>query len=461
MDDPHGDCERNAAPRRRGWIAVLLTITAFVTGLLAEDFLFPAGPEGISGRPEASGSSVSEKLTGAISQTFRDMTGSAPERRPLMEIPLDENTNETQDKNGEAQNTSEIQNTDKTQSTEYGTRTNPERETQIDPPDCVRLAGERPTAEVILNEVAWMGRVGDPAGEWLELKNATLKEISLRGWRLEAGEGLEVVFGEEDVIHADGYFLLERTDDSTVLNVSADRIYKGGLPNEGTALRLFNADCGLADEADASLGWPAGDNGEKRTMERNSADLGWHTSAESHGTPGRANSEPSAALPPSAPVPAPAPAPVGTPPSAAPAFLRITEVMAGKEDAAAYEFVELWNPGTEAVPLTGWTVRKRTASGTEYALMAASRLEGKSIPAGRHFLLANEGGYAGSVAPDAAWATSNTLAYASNAVVLYDAAGQVAAEVSWTEIPKGQSYADNGSGFVIQAVPDPENSGSD
>src|SRR3990167_3604852 len=194
MDDPHGDCERNAAPRRRGLIAVLLTITAFVTGLLAEDFLFPAGPEGISGRPEASGSSVSEKLTGAISQTFRDMTGSAPERRPLMEIPLDENTNETQDKNGEAQNTSEIQNTDKTQSTEYGTRTNP---------DCVRVAGERPTAEVILNEVAWMGGEGDPTAEWLELKNATLKEISLRGWRLEAGEGLEVVFGEEDVIHAD------------------------------------------------------------------------------------------------------------------------------------------------------------------------------------------------------------------------------------------------------------------
>src|SRR3989344_322366 len=163
MDDPHGDCERNAAPRRRGLIAVLLTITAFVTGLLAEDFLFPAGPEGISGRPEASGSSVSEKLTGAISQTFRDMTGSAPERRPLMEIPLDENTNETQDKNGEAQNTSEIQNTDKTQSTEYGTRTNPERETQIDPPDCVRLAGERAAAEVILNEVAGMGRAGDGA----------------------------------------------------------------------------------------------------------------------------------------------------------------------------------------------------------------------------------------------------------------------------------------------------------
>ena len=459
MNDPHGDCERNAAPRRRGWIAVLLMVFAFGTGLLAEDFLFPAGSEGISGRPEAFGSFASEKLTAAISQTFRDMTGSAPERKPLMEIPLDENTNhktqntnETQDKNGEAQNTSEIQNTDKTQSTEYKTQTNP---------DCVRVAGERPTAEVILNEVAWMGGVGDPTAEWLELKNATLKEISLRGWRLEAGEGLEVVFGEEDVIHADGYFLLERTDDSTVLNVAADRVYKGGLPNEGTALRLFNADCGLADEADASLGWPAGDNGEKRTMERNSADLGWHTSAESHGTPGRANSEPSAALPPSAPTPVPAPAPVGTPPSAAPASLRITEVMAGKEDAAAYEFVELWNPGTEAVPLTGWTVRKRTASGTEYALVAASRLEGRSIPAGKHFLLANEGGYAGSVAPDAVWATSNTLAYTSNTVVLYDAAGQVAAEVSWTEIPKGQSYADNGSGFVIQAVPDPENSGSD
>jgi len=139
--------------------------------------------------------------------------------------------------------------------------------------------------------------------------------------------------------------------------------------------------------------------------------------------------------------------------------IAITEVCAGTAAGASDEFIELYNPNEDLVDLNGWTVKKIGSTGKESSLVAASRFEGKTIPPHRHFLIVNEGGYAGTIEPDARWARSSTLAYATNAIVVYDKEKERVAEVSWKELPKGQSI---GRGtpdvtFRIQ-TPDPENS---
>lgn len=82
-------------------------------------------------------------------------------------------------------------------------------------------------------------------------------------------------------------------------------------------------------------------------------------------------------------------------------------------------FIELYNPSDSAVDLTGWSVKRKTSSGKEYSLLAASRLEGKLILSKSFILLTNEEGYSGNVVPDVMWAKSNTIAK-DNTIILYD-----------------------------------------
>lgn len=37
---------------------------------------------------------------------------------------------------------------------------------------------------VVINEIAWMGRLGATSDEWIELKNTNNLEIDLSGWHL-------------------------------------------------------------------------------------------------------------------------------------------------------------------------------------------------------------------------------------------------------------------------------------
>jgi len=130
--------------------------------------------------------------------------------------------------------------------------------------------------------------------------------------------------------------------------------------------------------------------------------------------------------------------------------IQISEVTAGSELGSDDEFIELYNPNSVPVDLTGYSIKTKSASGSESALVSAARLQGKSIPAGKHFLIVHDSGYQGSVAPDATWAKSNGLAYTNNAVVLYNSSGAKVTEVSWTEIEKGRSSS---------GVPTPQSSG--
>ncbi len=143
-------------------------------------------------------------------------------------------------------------------------------------------------AQVLINEVAWMGTAASANAEWLELYNTGDTDIDLTGWNLNAADGAPAV-KLSGAIAAGQYFLLERTSDATVPGVTADLIYTGALGNAGEWLKLTDSAGSLVDEVNATAGWPAGDNTTKQTMER-VGQATWQTSAAALGTPKAANS---------------------------------------------------------------------------------------------------------------------------------------------------------------------------
>ena len=139
---------------------------------------------------------------------------------------------------------------------------------------------------VVINEVAWMGMPPCSTNdEWMELRNLTDRDIDLSDWTLNAADG-EPEIDLTGVIPANGYYLLERTNDDTVPNIVADQIYTGALGDNGEKLELRNASGDLIDSVDGSGGWPAGSSTyPKDTMERCETGATWRDSLSPGGTP--------------------------------------------------------------------------------------------------------------------------------------------------------------------------------
>ncbi len=121
---------------------------------------------------------------------------------------------------------------------------------------------------IVINEVAWMGTSASLYDEWIELYNTTDTDISLDGWRLVSSDGSPDI-SLSGIISAHGYFLLERTDDSTVADIPADQLYTGALNDTGESLSLYDEGGTLIDTANGDGGaWPGGDASLDATMER-------------------------------------------------------------------------------------------------------------------------------------------------------------------------------------------------
>jgi hypothetical protein len=113
------------------------------------------------------------------------------------------------------------------------------------------------SASVVLNEIAWMGYLGDANNEWIELYNSSSEDIDLSGWKIEAVDGTPNITIGNGTIGSQGYFLLERTDDASVPEVTADVIYTGALQNTGETLHLKDSQGVIVDTAPFSSGWTA------------------------------------------------------------------------------------------------------------------------------------------------------------------------------------------------------------
>ena len=220
------------------------------------------------------------------------------------------------------------------------------------------------SAVVLINEVAWAGTLASANDEWIELYNPGSEAVDLTGWRLtDKGDLTIPLLG---IIRPHTFFLLERTDDSSVADITADKIYTGNLSNAGESLWLTDSDDVLIDSANASGGaWPAGNSPTRASMERRGgADISssWGTfsgvGGAGHdaagnpifGTPRNVNSPPIMT-----PTPTPTPTPLATTSQPPPQAVMINEVAwSGTKASSSDEWIELHNPGAEPIELSGW-----------------------------------------------------------------------------------------------------------
>jgi hypothetical protein len=348
-----------------------------------------------------------------------------------------------------------------------------------------------------------MGTTGSASDEWIELKNISSFNIDLSGWELiDKDEQIKITFSSMEgskIITPGGFVLLERTDDGSVSNITADLVYSGALSNSNEGLRLFNNQCGLIDEVLADSSWPAGDSSERKTMERDSSGFNWHTSSAINGTPKANNSEPvvyygGGGGGGTANTPSQNNNQEENSTSTAsstifvnPGAILISEIQAGIDGNTEDEFIEFYNPTDSSISLDGWELRKKTSGDTEGNLVDNNSFIG-TIPAKGFFLVTNPS-YSGSRQADLFYsASSSNIAYSNNEIILYSgdhSSASVIDKVSYESIEKGQSierralsggqcvsasgdgeFLGNGcntgniSDFEIRATPNPQNSQS-
>jgi hypothetical protein len=213
---------------------------------------------------------------------------------------------------------------------------------------------------VLINEIAWAGTLASAYDEWIELYNPGSSPIDLKGWHLDDSGDIQIAL--EGIIAPRSYFLLERTDDSTVADRSADLIYTGCMNNSGETLWLKDPNGSVIDSANAAGGaWPAGSASSRASMERRGGSdqpcnwFTWNGTVRAgldaggnaiSGTPRQANS-----------ILYPTPSPTSIP-----GRVVINEVLirphydwnrSGEADLGD-EFIELYNLGPGAVNLSGW-----------------------------------------------------------------------------------------------------------
>jgi uncharacterized repeat protein (TIGR01451 family) len=161
--------------------------------------------------------------------------------------------------------------------TSSGVYTNWAEVWKSDLPDPDSTAGNSSTTEdddasttvsfssIIINEIAWAGTAASPDDEWIELYNPSNASINITGWTLKSASQLPSALNItlSGTISSGGYFLLEREDNFTVSDVTADQIYPGLLLNilsdSGEKLTLRDGSLNIVDTANGNGGpWPQG-----------------------------------------------------------------------------------------------------------------------------------------------------------------------------------------------------------
>lgn len=245
-------------------------------------------------------------------------------------------------------------------------------------------SGEPAKSPAVFNEIAWMGSDVSENNEWIELKNISTQKIDLSGWQISDKEKqIKIIFNQKTV-PANSILLLERTDDNSVPQITADLIYSGGLNNTNEALYLFNGNCQLIDEAIANPNWLAGDNTSKRTMERKS-NLEWQTSYSVNGTPKGENSIGYSVSSGGGGTTSPNSESQNTTTSLLIPKILITEIQINSTSSEEDEFIELYNPNNEEVNLSSFSIQKTYSTST--TIYKKNFESNNKIPAKSYFLI--------------------------------------------------------------------------
>lgn len=449
------DCDN---PRRGTSTLALLVFTAclIAASFVFVSFKFPAGN---------SGSGFLGNISSSFLKTFGNIF-SAQGEKPVLEVNLEDSPsgrikipekmasaeeNSTSDENEKTSGALLKNNDLKTIATdiknfpstpvqnENFTAPLPMKEIKIQrkTPECGFSKIEIPNHQILFSEINWMGSKGSANDEWIEIKNNSGKNIELAGWQIFSGdEKIKIAF-KDGGIPAGGLYLLERTDDTSAPGVAADMIYSGTLSNASAYLKIFDPDCNISDEIDASEKWPAGDSAAKKTMERSFLDFSWHTSSFVGGTPKKENSAAFAVreqdisfkLPfieentqsdnnANGTNAAPA-APSGSSEQSAQNQPNMRILIAGVQITGGTgktdnDFVKIFNPSAISFNLKGYRLIKRTKTGvTDTSLK--SWISDTFIPAGGFYIWANSSLAGTTPAPDTM--TTGSLA-ADNGVAI-------------------------------------------
>ncbi|RLC43834.1 MAG: hypothetical protein DRH70_09520, partial [Candidatus Coatesbacteria bacterium] len=266
--------------------------------------------------------------------------------------------------------------------------------------------------------------------EWMELKNISNFSVDISGWQIfDKEQQIRVIFASGTVLLPKSFYLLERTDDNSVPNVGADLVYTGAINDSNEELYLFNKKCGLEDRIIIHSAWPAGNKKEKRSMERNENSHGWHTYYgpafnEIFGTPKRQNSVSPFSF--TGGSSGSSQEEAGPSVSVSSSRVIITEVQI-EGNKSSDDFVELYNPSTNSVDISGFQLKKKTSSGKEYSIRVFP--QASVIPAQEYFLWTNSD-YASSSGIDADATSSQTLAE-DNSIVLLDKDKNILDALAW------------------------------
>lgn len=205
------------------------------------------------------------------------------------------------------------------------------------------LLGNVTYAAVRINEIAWSGTPESANDEWIELFNDSEESVSLENWTLKSVDGTPEILLTGSIEPA-GFFLLERTDDSTIPTVGANQIYTGSLSNTGEQLMLQDAE-GVEQHSVLDESWIAGTSSpERRPMMWTTE--GWKTFEGAaregiFGSPGERNeiAEPEEIDPPLLPT-----------------QIRITEI--SPTAIGEPEWFEVEMIADEGIDSTHWTIRQ-------------------------------------------------------------------------------------------------------
>jgi uncharacterized repeat protein (TIGR01451 family) len=139
--------------------------------------------------------------------------------------------------------------------------------------------------DVVINEVAWMGTTAGTTDEWIEFYNNTDSSIDIGNWSISgANTGVCLNFADADgslttTIPAHGYLIYANAQDDVQDSggVNIVDIWDASISLNNTSpgqVILYDASAcagNVIDTANQGTGdWFAGDNGDKKTMERKS-----------------------------------------------------------------------------------------------------------------------------------------------------------------------------------------------
>ncbi len=283
-----------------------------------------------------------------------------------------------------------------------------------------------------------MGTKSSHAHEWIELSNNTSLPLCLDGWKIISRDGVPSITLTGN-ISAKGFYLLERTSDETLPEISANQIYTGALNNKGEYLELFDDKGNLIDKINCEKKWFAGNNSSKHTMERKNPLLtsslsNWQTSKKPGGTPGTKNSSGVSQKEPQK-------FDIKSKPSniiSRPRNIIFNELLPSPQGPdKEKEWVELFNKNNFEVHLSGWKIFDKVGATSTYIFPE----ETKICASGFLLLFRKE--------------TKITLNNKKDELVLTDTDNKVIDKVAFEHAPTGKSFSKTASGWVWSKIPTP------